>query len=159
MSTTLQSLIDDLRLDFGQPLGDATARRAIFQALAFVNADLDTNYQVSGSQPNEVVEPDLVGIYRELTLLRAQAYVTRITRTVNASSISLKSADKSVSKTATGWKDLERDLLAEYWRRIKDLNPDKAEGVMVVNDDAAIYKQGYEIEKLDEPVDIFNKNK
>ena len=158
MSTPLQELIDDLKIDFGQPLGDATARRAIMQALTFVNADLDTSYQVSGSQPNEIVEPDLVGIYRELTLLRAQAYLARITRTTNASSISFKSADKSVSKTATGWKDLERDLLDEYWRRIKDLNPDKAKDVLVVNDNAEIYKQGWEIEKLISPIDIFHKS-
>lgn len=126
------------------------------RSLAFVNSDLETNYQVSGSQPTEVVEPDLVDIYRELTLLRAQAYLVRITRTTNASSVSYKSADKTVSKSATGWKDLERDLLKEYWRIVASINPDKAEGVLVVTDGVEMFKQGWEIEQLENGVDILN---
>ena len=158
MSTPLQELIDDLKISYGQPVDDATARRSTMQSITFVNSDLGTNYQVSGSQPNEIVDPDLVGVDRELVLLRAQAYLTRINRTANASSVTFKSADKSVSRSATGWQNLERDLLAEYWRIIASINPDKAEGVLVVNDNTEIYKQGWEVEQLVEPITTFGKD-
>ena len=129
MPTPVTELVSDLTADYGDPaLEPAIAERAVIRALAFLNVDLGQNYQLAGDP--KAVTPDLTIFHREMILLRALAFLVRIKRNASSASITYRSGDKEVSRSAANWSELEKDLLDEYWRRVEKINPDAIPDVM-----------------------------
>ena len=92
---TIQELITELRLDYGDPggdlLSDDNVSRAIRRAITFINKDLKTSYSVGD---DNVITPDLTERNKELLLLRAHAFVCSMMRSICAQNFSFTSGDK-----------------------------------------------------------------
>ena len=120
----IKEITNDLRLDAGDDsLDERIAERAIMRSLAVINADVGASYQVVSHesqnetvQLNDIIEPEMATLHRELLLLQALAHLVRIKRYANDVTVSFKSGDKSVTRTANNWQDLEKVLLGEYQR-------------------------------------------
>ena len=129
MPTMLAELVSDLTTDYGDnTLEPVVAERAVIRALAFLNADLQLQYEAAGDP--KMIEPEMNGFHRELLLLRALGFLVRVKRNAASASISYRSGDKEVSRSASNWTDLEKDILEEYWRRVEKINPDARPEVM-----------------------------
>lgn len=122
---TVTDLVAALRLDLGDTSGelldDALARRAITRAVPLMSRDLGVTTAVVG----EDLQPEPDSLYRELLLLRAQAFACGMLRARTSQNFSFKSGDKEVDKTkqADWWAKQENDLLEEYAARVEALQP------------------------------------
>lgn len=122
---TLEELIAVLRTDLGDPNGeladDASLERAVRRALPLVCRDLDVSHRIVDG----VFQPEPDDLFKELLLLRAQAFACSMLRAMTARNFSFKSGDKEVDKTrqADWWAKQEKDLLAEYRGRIDAVKP------------------------------------
>jgi hypothetical protein len=116
-------LVTELTTSYGDyGLDPPIAERTLIRALAFLNADLRQEYEASGDP--KMIKPEINSFHRELLLLRALAYLVRIKRRNAASaSVSFKSGERLITCTTSNWMKLERDILTEYWRRIKGEAP------------------------------------
>ena len=143
MGTQLKNLITDLKTDIGDKnLDEAVAERAIIRSLTFINSDVGVNYNIFETGNNKEVQPDLSALHRELLLLRALAHLVMIKQSRTAVSVSFKSGDKQVRRSATGWKEMEKLILHEYYRLLKKENPSSSGDIFEWNVKPVRYSSG-----------------
>lgn len=146
MATLLTELLADVQADWGEPaLSEAVARRALLRGLSLVNADLGTAYVII-STPIEAVEPDLVPQHRELLILRALLLGLRTKRGNSATSLSFRSGDKQVTRSAGSWTELENALWSEYRQMLGGLGIVQGEGMVAADVVPVVYEQGSALE-------------
>ena len=123
-------LLADLRLDLGDVdetlLGDDYLRRCILKAVPAINKDIVTSYAVA----SDIISPALENDHRELLLLRSQAFVCSLMRSITANNFSFTSGDKKIDKTKQPqfWKEQEEALLNRYKEQVRAINPDNQTG-------------------------------
>ena len=150
-STKLAELIVDLQTDYGddfsdEKLDEKVAERAIIRALAFVSHDVNTEYRIYEITDGKEIRQELTIFHRELLLLRSLAYLIRVIQSRSAVTISFRSGDKQVKRTATNWKEMERDLLNEYKNLLKKNNPSSDSNILSFNLNPIRYSRGSSLE-------------
>ena len=148
----LDQFVADILADFTDEEGaslvpEVYVQRAAERALPLVATDLDIVYELSGS----IVTPEMPGVHRELWLLRSKILVCRFLRSRSAGRISFSSGDKRMdrSREASNWASLEKDLAAEYSKRVARLNPAADDSVLSPDAGAVVYSRGAQLADME----------
>ena len=143
MGTPLIGIISDLRTDIGdENLDEKVAERAIIRSLTFLSSDVGVNYTIFESGNSKEIQPVLTALHQELLLLRALAHLVMIKQSRTAVTVSFKSGDKQVRRSATGWKQMEKTILDEYYRLLKKEYPSEGGDIFVWNVKPVRYSSG-----------------
>ena len=143
MGTSLRELISDLTTDIGDKnLDEEIAKRAITRSLTFLSSDVRVDYTIFISGNNNEIQPELPTFHRELLILRALAHLVMIKQSRTAVAVSFKSGDKQVRRSATGWKEMEKTILEEYYRLLKREHPSSGGDIFVWNVKPVRYNSG-----------------
>jgi len=149
MGTPFNSLITALKLDVGDDsLGDILAERAVIRAMAVINVDLKTAYVIDTNSGKKVVVPTMPILHQELLLMQALAHLIKVSRSSSKTMVSFRSGDKQVTRSGSTWKEVEKGILVEYLRLVKQENPQvgSEDTVISFNVKPVIYSRGSWVE-------------